>query len=83
MTTQIINQRISVVLPETIGKYTAGRIKHVLAGKTVRDLVNSLKLSFPSASEFLDHCSFSWNNRKLLLDNEVYDGDEIHFEETK
>ena len=83
MTTQVINQRVTVFLPETMGKYTTGRTKHVLAGKTVRDIVTSLKLSFPNVSEFLDHCSISYNNRKLLLDNEIYDGDEIYFKETK
>ena len=83
MTTQVINQRVIVFLPDTLGKYTATRTKHILSGKTVRDLILSLKVAYPSASEALDNCVIDWNGRRLLLDNEVYDGDEIYLKETK
>lgn len=79
----IINQRVIVNLPETIGRYTAGKKQHVLAGKIIRDLINSLKQTFPSSIEFLDNCEAIRDGKRLLFDNEVYDGDEIYLRKRK
>lgn len=81
--THALNQRVIINLPEAIGKFTAGKRGHVLAGKTIRDLINSLKQMFPAASELLESCNFIRDGKKLLLDNEVYDDDIIYLQEIK
>lgn len=81
--THAINQRVTVYLPSSFTKFAAGRIQHVLAGKYIKDLVNSLIQQFPQGEDLFKRCEFVCSGRKLLLDNEVYDGDEIYFQEIK